>query len=138
MTASLRSALPLALLLGCAVPAQDDAANPFLEDQSNLGKADTAYSNPDGVEVEVDLEADAVASDYQLADAPALIGQYAMTYLRERGLIYIESLAEDASSDQRVEWRVDGSWLTAAQAAGLSKDKLTHWRIRGINAVLLH
>jgi hypothetical protein len=117
----------------------DDGTNPFLEDQSNRGKEDSAYMNPDGIEVEVDLEADVtVSSSWRLKDAPADLGQFALTYLRKRGEFYIESLAEAASSDQRVEWLVDGAWLTAAEAGSVSSDKLTHFRIRGINAVLLH
>ena len=117
----------------------DEGTNPFLDDQSNTGKEDSAYMNPDGIEVEVDLEADVVvSSSWRLADAPADLGQFALTYLRKRGEFYIESLAEDASSDQRVEWRVDGTWMTAAETDGVDKAKLTHFRIRGINAVLLH
>ena len=117
----------------------DDGTNPFLEDQSNRGKEDSAYMNPDGIEVEVDLEADVtVSSSWRLKDAPADLGQFALTYLRKRGEFYIESLAEDASSDQRVEWLVDGTWLTASETGSVSSDKLTHFRIRGINAVLLH
>ena len=113
-------------------------ANPFLEDPSPSGKEDTFYLNPDGIEVEVDLEADVQASSYQLRSAPAQLGQFALTYLRKHGEFYLESLAEDASSSERVEWRVDGSWLTAAQAQGVDAAKLTHWRLRGVNAVLLH
>ena len=134
-TVTLSLSLVSALALGCATSGED--GNPFLEDQSNPGKEDTAYLNPDGIEVEVDLEADVVASAYKLPDAPATLGQFAMTYFRERGTFYLESLAEDASSDTRVEWLVDGSWITAAAARSVPQDKLTHWRLRGINAVLL-
>lgn len=113
--------------------------NPFLEDQSNRGKEDSAYMNPDGIEVEIDLEADVVVSStWRLPDAPADLGQFALTYLRKRGEFYLESLAEDASSNDRVEWLVDGSWITAGETDGVPKDKLTHFRIRGVNAVLLH
>ena len=49
------------LVLGCAEapPAEPApvAANPFLAEQA-FGKEDTGYTNPDGIEVEVDLEAD--------------------------------------------------------------------------------
>ena len=47
---------------GCSAASEgsvDDevyGANPFLADPTNGGKADTAYMNPDGREVEVDLE----------------------------------------------------------------------------------
>jgi hypothetical protein len=121
-----------------AQPPGDNAVNPFLEDQSNQGKSDTAYLNPDGVEVEVDVEADVeTSSSYQLPDAPAMVAQFALTYLRKRGQFYLESLAEDSTSDQRVEWRVDGAWKTAQEAKQISADKLKHFRIRAMNAVLL-
>jgi len=117
----------------------DEGPNPFLEDQSNHGKEDSAYMNPDGIEVEVDLEADVVVtSSWKLPDAPADLGQFALTYLRNRGEFYIESLAEDATSNDRVEWLVDGAWITAGDIGATPKDKLTHFRILGINAVLLH
>ncbi|MBI5535172.1 MAG: proprotein convertase P-domain-containing protein [Deltaproteobacteria bacterium] len=115
---------------------EDPGVNPFLEDQSGQGKSDTAYLNPDGREVEVDLEADIEASSYQLKEGPADLGQFALTYLRKRGEFYLESLAEDATSSSRVEWLENGSWVTYAQAT--AKDKLKHWRIRGVNAVLLN
>jgi hypothetical protein len=137
MRSNLASLLALSLLASCGGAASDPESNPFLEDQSTDGKEDSAYLNPDGVEVEVDIEADVQASSYQIWDAPAQSGQFALTYLRKRGTFYLESLAEDASSDQRVEWLVDGTWLTAAQAHSVAVAKLTHFRIKGINAVLL-
>lgn len=117
---------------------ETDGDNPFLDDYSNDGKDDTAYINPDGVEVEVSIEANVAAPSYRIFDAPAELGQYAVTYLRKRGHFYLESLAEDATSDQRVEWLVDGTWITAADARQVATEKLTHFRIQGINAILLH
>ena len=133
----------LLLAAGCAEESAEEpefGSNPFLDDLSNYSKEDTAYINPDGIEVEVDIEADVEAPAYKINDAPAVLGQYALTYLRKRGDFYLESLAEDASSDERVEWRIDGEWLTAAQVSEQSvpREKLTHFRIRSINAVLLH
>ena len=116
----------------------ENAANPLLESGATPGKADTQYYNPDGIEVEVDLEADIDAPDYRKDDGPAILGQFALTYMRENKEIYLESLAEQATSDQRVEWLVDGAWKTAREVTSLAKSKLTHFRIRGINAVLLH
>ena len=116
----------------------DGAPNPFLEPATAPNKADTQYFNPDGIEVEVDIEADLDAPDYKKADGPAVLGQFALTYLRENGEIYLESLAEQATSDQRVEWRVGDAWVSARDASSMEKSKLTHFRIRGINAVLLH
>ncbi|MBI5500111.1 MAG: proprotein convertase P-domain-containing protein [Deltaproteobacteria bacterium] len=115
-----------------------DEDNPFLQDMSNDGKEDTGYVNPDGIEVEVDLEGDVEASSWRIWDAPAEVGQFAVTYLRKRGEFYVESLAEDATSDRRVEWQVDGTWLTAAAARERGTAGMRHFRIRGVNAVLLH
>lgn len=127
---------------GSADPTQPEeeltGSNPFLENPTPDGKSDTAYLNPDGREVEVDLEGDIEAPSYKLADGPADLGQFAVTYLRKRGEFYLESLAEDASSNTRVEWQIDGTWKTAAEASADPAEKKTHWRLRGVNAVLLH
>lgn len=112
--------------------------NPLLEESGPSGKEDSAYYNPDGIEVEVDLEGDVEASEGRLADGPAIIGQFALTYLRKTGNVYLESLAEQASSDERVEWLVNGTWITAREAASKPSGSRRHFRIRGINAVLLH
>ncbi len=113
--------------------------NPLLEDMTDPDKADTAYYNPDGIEVEVDLEGDVEAPSYKIFDGPAEIGQFALTYLRNRREFYLESLAESALSDERVEWQVDSQWLTATQARALGTTSgLRHWRLRGVNAVLLN
>lgn len=138
---------PIGAGLALALSACDDGAtsdfdaqalNPLLESAATPGKADTGYFNPDGIEVEVDIEADIDAPDFRKADGPAILGQFAMTWLRNNREIYLESLAEQATSDQRVEWLVDGAWKTARDAASLPKSSLTRFRIRGINAVLLH
>ncbi len=136
-------AVPL-WLLACSSSESDPSSNggsdsnPFLQDQSNSGKADTAYLNPDGIEVEVDLEADVQAPTYRLLESPAFVSQFATTFLRERKEFYLESLAEDSTSKDRVEWLVDGAWIDATAAASADKTKLTHFRIRGVNAVLLN
>ncbi len=124
---------------GCANqgPLADDGSNPFL-DVDNGSKEDTAYQNPDGIEVEVDFEADVQAPSYKIFDAPADLGQYAVTYLRTHGEYYLESIAEAATSADRVEWQVNGEWVSAQDARSLSPDQLTHFRIRGMDAVLLH
>ncbi len=133
-----------ALLMACSStddssttdPADDN--NPFLQDMSNSGKADTAYLNPDGIEVELDVEADVQAPAYRVLEAPAFVAQFATTYLRERKEFYVESMAEDVTSKNRAEWLVDGAWIDAAKAATVDKAKLTHFRIKGVNAVLLN
>ena len=140
--ASFAAVVP-ALLLACSSsdggsPGGGEATNPFLDDQTPSGKADTAYMNPDGIEVEVDIEADVEAPTYRLLESPAFVAQFATTYLRERKEFYLESLAEDTTSKNRVEWLVDGNWITAGEAASADKTKLKRFRIKGVNAVLLH
>jgi len=130
-------ALALAACDNAGTTGNDGGTNPLLEPEVEVGKADTQYYNPDGIEVEVDIEADLEASSYQKATGPAILGQFAMTYLRNKGSIYLESLAEQASSKDRVEWLIDGNWVTAGAASAVSADKKTHFRIRGVNAVLL-
>jgi hypothetical protein len=132
----MRKTMLLALLVGCSGPAEGvDAANPFLQDQSNDGKEDTAYLNPDGIEVEVDLEGDVQGPSYRLLDGPAMLGQFALTYLRKKGNVYLESLAEDSTADERAEWQVNGTWYASNKLpAGAT---LSHWRMRAVNAVLL-
>jgi hypothetical protein len=49
--------------------------------------------------------------------------------------MYIESLAEDASALGRVEWQVGGTWYAAKDVPAGAARK--HWRLRGINTVLL-
>ena len=133
-----------ALLLACSASTDGgsepgpEGSNPFLDDQTPSGKADTAYTNPDGIEVEVDIEADVEAPEYRLLESPAFVAQFATTYLRERKEFYLESLAEDSTSKDRVEWLVDGTWITAAAAASVDKSKLKRFRMRGVNAVLLN
>jgi hypothetical protein len=132
-------ALSLALtsvVAGCGSDSPvDDGRNPFLEDMTDDGKEDSAYLNPDGVEVEVDLEGDVTGSSFQLAEGPAMIGQFALTYFRKQEKLFIESLAEDASSAGRAEWLIDGTWVAADDVP--SGATLKHWRLRGLNAVHL-
>jgi hypothetical protein len=122
---------------GLPVVPDDDLSNPFTDDLAE-GKEDTAYQNPDGVEVEVDFEADVEAPAYRMFDAPADLGQFAVTYLRQREQFYLESIAEVATSDNRAEWLVDGEWITADRARAVPVEKLRRFRLRGLNAVLLH
>jgi hypothetical protein len=124
-----------ALVIGCAAQEPSPDNNPFLQDMENDGKEDSAYLNPDGTEVEIDLEGDVTGQAYQLADAPATLGQFAMTYFRKKGTMYIESLAEDATARDRAEWLVNGTWYTASTVPPHAT--LKHWRLRGLNTVLL-
>jgi hypothetical protein len=131
-------ALPAAatcLALGCTSPAPDQGPNPFTQSMENDGKEDSAYLNPDGFEVEVDLEGDVTGPAYRLADGPATIGQYATTFFRKNETMYIESIAEDASAGDKAEWQVNGTWYAGDKIP--SGATLKHWRLRGLNAVLL-
>ncbi|MGE0546974.1 MAG: hypothetical protein AB7O24_30765 [Kofleriaceae bacterium] len=122
---------------GCAGQSSPSGDNPFLDDLEDSGKEDSAYTNPDGIEIEVDIEGDVtVGADWRLAEAPLLVAQYAMTYFRKQEVMYLESLAEDYQSRGRIEWLIDGAWLTADQVPeGAVRNR---WRLRGVNAVLLH
>jgi hypothetical protein len=131
-------ALSLALVAsgaGCAGESQDAGDNPFLADLSDDGKEDSAYMNPDGIEVEVDLEGDVEGPSYQIKNGPVEIGQFALTYFRKSETMFIESLAEDGSAPDRAEWLVDGMWYPADRVP--SGATLKHWRLRGLNTVLL-
>ncbi len=124
--------------VGCEGAPEMDPDNPFLaEPAGSDGKSDSAYLNPDGIEVEVDLEGEVEGPSWQLADGPAVLGQFALTYLRKRGDVYLESLAEDSTADDRAEWLWNNHWYTASQIAQVANARLSHWRMRGVNAVLL-
>jgi hypothetical protein len=120
---------------GCSTSDAPTGANPFLQDQVEDGKGDSAYLNPDGAEVEIDLEGDVAGPAYQLADGPASLGQFALTYFRKKDMMYIESLAEDASAQGRVEWQIGSTWYAADKVPAGATRK--HWRLRGLNTVLL-
>ena len=128
--------LVLVGVVGCDGNVDDSAdVNPFLETYD--GKADTGYLNLRGVEVEVTLEADVQASGWRINDAPAELAQFAVTYLRKKKNFYLEILAEDATSPDRVEWLVDGQWMDAQAAANIPVEQKTHFRMRGANAVVM-
>ena len=130
----MRRSLGLIFLAACAsTPSTPD--NPFLSNQDDDGKEDSSYVNPDGTEVEVDIEGDVTGTSFQIDDAPALLGQFALTDFRKSNSMYIESLAEDASAAGRAEWLIDGTWVAANKVP--SGKAMTHWRIRGLDTVLL-
>ncbi|HPH65347.1 MAG TPA: hypothetical protein PLF40_06365 [Kofleriaceae bacterium] len=136
---TLATAVLSALLFapGCA-DSQDavtDDSNPFTEEYADAGKEDTGYLNPDGVEVEVDIEGDAIADRGEMENAPAMLAQFALTELRNRGVMYLESLAEDTAGVTRAEWLIDGQWKFNADVPANATRK--RWRIRGVNAVAL-
>src|SRR5260221_9057661 len=124
----------LAFVVGCASQS-GSADNPFTQNMDDPGKEDSAYMNPDGIEVEVDLEGDVTGPADQLVDAPAQLGQFATTVFRKANTMYIESLAEDASTKGRAEWLVGGTWYTADKVP--TGSTLNHWRLRGLDTVML-
>ncbi len=125
-------------LLGCH-PGSGSAAdqNPFLEITAFDGKEDTGYLNALGREAHLTIEADIEAPRRSIFAAPAELAQFAVTYLRIREKIYVEILAEAVDASERTEWLVDGKWLKREEAARTNVSKLTHFRIQGVNAVLL-
>ena len=116
---------------------QDFGPNPFLEGP-DTGKEDTGYANLRGREVHVTIEANVQASSWRIFDAPADLAQFAVTDLRKRSRFYLEILAEDATAGDRVEWLVDGEWLTKNQAEGVERSKLSRFRMPEVNAVVLN
>lgn len=81
-------------------PPRDDVDN-LLDDYNNAGKEDTGYRQPRRGRGRGGSRGDVAAPPNVIFEAPAELGQYAMTVLRNRGTFYLESLAEDVSSDQR-------------------------------------
>jgi hypothetical protein len=128
------------LVFGCVEGGEVDfGSNPFLEDGDDEGKEDTGYVNLRGYEVEVTIEADVIASESRIFDAPADLAQYAVTNLRSRQRIYLEILAEDADAPDRVLWQVGEEWLPRAEAeARAGRASLRRFRIPDVNVVLLN
>ncbi len=132
----LAGSLLAVMAFGCSTEGPTASGdNPFTMDLTEDGKEDSAYLNPDGSEVEIDLEGDVVGAEYQLDDGPAALGQFAMTSFRKKQTMFIESLAEDATANDRAEWQINGQWYTKATLPAGATRK--HWRLRGLNTVLL-
>ncbi|MBW2526149.1 MAG: proprotein convertase P-domain-containing protein, partial [Deltaproteobacteria bacterium] len=110
--------------------------NPFTDSEEG-GKGDTGYYNLRGVELHVTLEADLEADGWRMFDGPAELGQYAVTRLKKTDQFYIELLAEDQATPDRVEWLVEGQWLDKEQAEQVDRSLLKRWRLRDVNAVVL-
>lgn len=137
MRATWIAGLGMSMLMGCtpSTGADDSAWVDGESAAADVGKADTGWqSSLDAQEVEVDLEGDVAGSSFSLARMPLQIGQFALTWFRHRGDVYLQSLAEDYSHGaDRIEWLVDGQWVKTT-----STDKMKHFRIRGVNAVVMH
>ncbi len=128
--------------LGCAGPGDppasggEDASNPFSRSFAPT-KEDTGYLNPQGVELEVTLEA---SVPWDLPDklyAPAQLAQFAMTSLRKTNYLYLEMVTEDVLALNRVEWLVDDRWLPHSAAQKLNPLALSRFRIRAVTAAAL-
>jgi len=130
----------LTLLTGCAaptagIPGGDD--NPFL-DTGGGDKDDSGYVNLRGVEVEVTVEADLEAPAHRFFQGPADLAQFAVTFLRERHNTFIEILAEDADTPDRVLWQVGEEWISRAEAERRGVENLRRFRIPDVNVVLMN
>ncbi len=128
--------------LGCDPSAQagQDEDNPFLETVDEVGgKADTGWiAALDAPEVEVTLEGDVILryrSD--IGRAPIDLAQFALTNLRKESNLYVESLLQVPERGRNIEWLVDGQWVDEADLNGVPLDKLGHFRIRNVNAIVL-
>jgi subtilisin-like proprotein convertase family protein len=133
-------ALSLLLSGACAEMAGDAGdwmENPFLDEGKDDGKEDTGYLNPRATEVEVTLESDISAPQYRIFEASTEQAQFGVTYLRNKSQYYIELLAEDGTAPERIEWLVDGRWLTHAEARSVDAAKLTHWRMARVNVIVM-
>jgi hypothetical protein len=119
-------------------PASGTESNPFLDETFGEGKEDSGYVNLKGMEVHVTLEANIEAPPYAIFNAPPDLAQYAVTYLREHREFYLEILAEDATAPDRVEWLVNGEWLSRQQAEAADPAKLTHFRMKKVTAVVMN
>ncbi len=124
---------------GCGPTREDtdpEYSNPFTDPVAG-GKEDTGYYNLTGVELHVTLEADVEATGWRMFDAPAYLAQFAVSYLRKSNGFYVELLAEAVDTPDRVEWLVDGEWLSKEQAEQVDRSLLRRWRLRDVNAVVL-
>ncbi|MEZ4255015.1 MAG: hypothetical protein R3A78_04755 [Polyangiales bacterium] len=150
MRRSLRLTIVSALLAsacspagGTGEPAALDSDNPFLDGEahSSESKFDTGWvSSLNAVEVELDLEADIdPGSGYWDNKAPLRIGQFALTYLRTQSnpKVFVQSLAEDYTNGaESVEWLVGNEWKRGNDSS-VPSARPTHFRLRGVNAVVL-
>ena len=102
------------------------------------GKEDTAYLNPDGIEVEVDLEGDVDGARPTSSRRARHARPVRADLLAQAARRCTSSRSPRTASDaDRAEWQVDGTWNTAAEVPDAAR-QLKHWRLRGLNAVLLY
>jgi len=126
---------------GCGAGTGDpNEDNPFLEDFRNTDKADTGWvSAVNAPEVEIILESDIQTPGlWQAVTGPNDLSQFALTYLRKKHKLFIESQMVVPEQDRSVEWLLDGVWVDAKEVNVYNTplEKLNHFRITGINAVV--
>jgi hypothetical protein len=133
---------PMMLLAstGCMAGAGGPDDTAFVDAENEAGKEDTGYQTSlDALEVEMTLEADVKAGTWEVERAPLEVGQFALTWLRKNQNVFIQSLAEDYShGTDHVEWLVNGAWTTLAASPNIDRSKLTHFRMAGVSAVVMH
>jgi len=140
----LLAALPFFVACGPAEEADvQDYDSTFLDAEAEAEdpKADTGFvSSLDAREVELTLEADVqVRSSYDLRRAPLEVGQFALTYLRERSKVYIQSLAEDYSNGEtQITWKVGSSWKTWSSMSSSEQAAAKRFRLNKVTAVVLN
>ncbi len=113
--------------------------NPFFEDYSDPGKADTGWITASNApEVEVVLEGEMeVPGRWQFLQGPTDQSQFALTYLRKHYKVYIESQFVVPDHRRQVEWWVDGQWVPANQVdSHIDVTTLSRFRILGVNAIV--
>jgi len=125
-------------LCGCGEGLEEESENPFDEDnQLLLDKADTGWqSSLRSAEVELTLEADIEGSATRRS-APLDLAQFALTDLRRNASTYMEALEEELPSSDRLSWLVDGQWIPASRLAKVGSDKLRHFKIERVNAIMI-
>jgi len=103
------------------------------------GKSDTGYvTSLDAREVEVTLEGEVDAGSSSKERAPLKSAQFALSSLRWGSQVYIQSLAEQFSAGAaQVEWWNDGSWQRWDDLSWLESRRVTRYRLRDVNAVVM-
>ena len=130
---------PLLVLGSCSNQGPTGEDNPFLDDFTNLGKADSGWLTiADAPEVELVLEGDIkVPGKWQFLQGPVDQSQFALTYLRGHFKVFMESQFVVPDHRRTVEWLIDGQWVPASQVGSdVDVTTLSHYRIVGINAIV--